>query len=74
MANKEKAWSYGDLSPVARENCKDQFMSVMCPYDSDGMENDTETDWEINVNAWIGDQFWIDQDGNWYDEGRKVRV
>lgn len=67
-------WMYEDLNQEAKENCKEQFMDIMCPYDSEGIEDYSEDDWRLNINEWIGEQYWIDLAGNWYDEERKVRV
>lgn len=63
--------SYDALSATAQINCIDQFVNIMCPYaDYDGCGL-----WviEADIKEMIGEQFYIDEDGNWYDEGRKVR-
>lgn len=63
--------SYDALSATAQINCIDQFINIMCPYsDYDGCGL-----WviETDIKEMIGEQFYIDEDGNWYDEGRKVR-
>ena len=62
--------SYDALSATAQINCIDQFVNVLCPYsDYDGCGI-----WviEADIKEMIGEQFYIDEDGNWYDEGRCV--
>lgn len=63
--------SYDTLTDTAKINCIDQFVNVLCPYEyCDNCSIDTI---EADIKELIGKQFYIDEDGNWYDEGRKVR-
>lgn len=64
--------SYDALSVWGKVNCIDQFVNVMNPYMDDEDVNDVK-DIEYEIKQWIGDQYYIDELGNWYDEGRKVR-
>ena len=67
-------YTFDELDHEAQDNCIDQFLGIMCPYDTDGsLEGATRDELRTTINAWIGDQFWVDKNGNWYDEGRMVR-
>lgn len=66
-------YSFDDLDRKAQENCVDQYLNVMCPYDTDGsLENATFDEIAESINYWIGDQYWIDSEGNWWDEYTRV--
>ena len=64
---------FNSLSTRAKINCMDQFVNIIVPYaDYDDCPNDIEcVVWDIE--EWVGDQYWFDENGDWYDEGRKVR-
>lgn len=65
---------FEDLDFYAKLNCMDQFVNVMCPYED--YRDMTLEEMAINIEYWLEpypDQYWIDKDGNWYDEGRRVR-
>lgn len=64
---------YEELGTKAKMNCVLQFINIICPYDYVGA-----TASEIGENADLfveatPDQYWFDQNGDWYDEGRKVK-
>lgn len=63
--------SYDKLGAFEKLNCIDQFINIMNPY-WDELPLDIG-DIEYDIKEMIGEQFYIDEDGNWYDEGRKVR-
>lgn len=66
---------FEDLDLYAKLNCMDQFVNIMCPYED--YSDLTLEEMAINIEYWLEpypDQYWIDLDGNWYDEGRMVRI
>lgn len=66
---------FEDLDLYAKLNCMDQFVNIMCPYED--YSDLTLEEMAINIEYWLEpypDQYWIDMDGNWYDEGRMVRI
>lgn len=63
---------YEDLTTTAKVHCMEEFISKMIPYDWDDVNDGSVSDLEETIKCWIGDQFWIDGDGNWYDDGMKL--
>lgn len=61
---------YEDLDLNAKANCVEQYMNIICPYED--FEGESLDEVGENVNYWIGDQFSVDENGNWYDEGRMI--
>lgn len=80
-----KKVKFNDLSKEARANCIEQYFGCIAWDDMDlndaiykGWENEgkpTERDYfgvDLFVEA-TPDQFYFDENGDWYDEGRKVK-
>lgn len=63
---------YEDLSTTAKIHCMEEFLGKMIPYGWDDVNDGTVADLEYTITCWIGNQYWIDGEGNWYDEGRKL--
>ena len=65
---------FEDLDIRAKLNCMEQFINIIVPYaDYDDCPNDME--YVIyDIGEWIGEQFYFDENGDWYDEGRKVKA
>lgn len=63
---------YADLSTMAKINCMSEFLNKVIPYDCEDVNNGDIEDLETTISYWIGEQYQIDRDGNWYDEGRKL--
>lgn len=54
-------------------NCVEQYINIICPYE-EFTESFEEVLWGIKYFVEADpDQFWFDENGDWYDEGRKVR-
>ena len=67
-------YTFRELSEEAQKNCLDQYINIMCPYDTAGdLDGASFEEIAESINYWTGDQFWFDKNGNWYDEGRMVR-
>jgi hypothetical protein len=54
-------------------NCVEQYINIICPY-----EEFTESFEEVllGIKYFVEatpDQFYFDENGDWYDEGKKVR-
>lgn len=65
---------FDDLGGKAKMNCVLQYKYIVCPYDDVGK---TATEIGRNADYFVEatpEQFWFDENGDWYDEGRKVRV
>ena len=68
----KKIVKYADLGTKAKANCVDQYVNIICPYD----EFEGVVDWKEHIDLFVEatpDQFYFDENGDWYDEGRKVR-
>lgn len=63
---------YEDLSTTAKIHCMEEFLGKMIPYGWDDVDDGSVADLEYTITCWIGNQYWIDGEGNWYDEGRKL--
>ena len=63
---------YDDLSTTAKITCMNEFIDKMIPYDWDDVNEGDVADLEATIREWISDQYYIDEDGYWYDEGRKI--
>ena len=61
-----------DLSTTAKVNCMNEFIAKMIPYEWDEVNDGSVADLEATITYWIGEQYQIDEEGYWYDEGRKV--
>lgn len=69
---------FQDLDIRAKLNCMEQFINVIVPYADYDMVDDGFgcTDMECvvaDIEEWVGEQFYFDKNGDWYDEGRMVR-
>ena len=66
--------AYYELNTRAKINCIDQFVNVICPYEEfDDFKIEVIPIWiQMFIDTAKG-QFWFDENGDWYDEGRKVR-
>ena len=63
---------YNDLGIRAKMNCVLQFINIICPYDYVGEKaSEIGENIDLFVEA-TPDQYWFDENGDWYDEGRKV--
>ena len=62
---------YDDLTTVAKVHCMEVFLNKVIPYDCEDVNSGSIADLEENIRCWIDGQFYIDGDGNWYDDGRK---
>lgn len=72
ITNNNTNVKFEDLDIRAKLNCMEQFINVIVPYADYDCPNDME--YVIcDIGEWNGDQFWFDENGDWYDEGRKVR-
>ena len=74
VKEEKKIVKFNDLGLRAKMNCVLQFDYIICPYDFVG-----STASEIGENADLfveatPDQYWFDENGDWYDEGRKVKA
>ena len=70
---------FQDLDIRAKLNCMEQFVNVIVPYADYDMVDEGFgcTDMEcvvVDIEEWVGEQLYFDENGDWYDEGRKVRV
>ena len=79
LKEEKKIVKFNDLGLRAKMNCVLQFVYIMCPYDEFSATeswrkhfDDIRDDIDLFVEA-TPDQFWFDENGDWYDEGRKVR-
>ena len=62
----------GHLRTVAKVHCMEEFLNKVIPYDCEDC-NEGDLDALLrNIGYWLGDQFYIDLDGNWYEEGRRL--
>lgn len=70
---------FEDLDIRAKLNCMEQFINIIVPYadyDEGCLDDVGLSNLEcviIDIGEWIGEQFWFDENGDWYDEGRKVK-
>ena len=69
---------FQDLDIRAKLNCMEQFVNIIVPYADYDMVDDAFgcTDMECvaaDIEEWVGEQFYFDTNGDWYDEGRMVR-
>lgn len=65
--------TFNELSMRAKVECMDQFLNVVVPYaDYDGVDNNLDY-LVVDIEETCGEQFYFDEDGNWYDEGRPMR-
>jgi hypothetical protein len=74
MERKTRRLRLHNLDVRAKVNCMEQFLNIMIPY---APEWDDETDLDdlvATIDEWVGEQYYFDRDGNWYDEGRRVRA
>ena len=65
-------YTFDDLDAVAKVHCMEVFLSRVIPYDCDDCRDGSLEDIATTINCWIGDQYFIDRNGNWYDEGRRL--
>lgn len=63
---------YDELSTTAKIHCMCNFLDKIVPYDWEDINEGNVADLEDTILYWIGSQYYIDEDGNWYDEGRKL--
>ena len=65
---------FNDLNIRAKLNCMEQFVNIIVPYaDYDDCPNNDLEYVVCDIEEWVGDQFYFDENGDWYDEGRMVR-
>ena len=75
----KKIVKFNDLELRAKLNCMEQFVNIIVPYadyDEGCLDDVGLTNLEcviMDIDEWNGDQFWFDENGDWYDEGSKVR-
>lgn len=71
----KKIVKFNDLDEIAKETCTEQYINVVCPMvalDEEEMLNIGEAI-DLFVEA-TPDQFWFDENGDWYDEGRPMQT
>ena len=68
-----RRFTFNDLSVRAKVNCADQFINIMVAYTTEWDDEYDLDDLAVTIDEWVGDQLYFDKNGDWYDEGRKVR-
>ena len=73
MEQKLRRLEFNNLNVRAKVNCADQFINIMVAYSTEWDEEYDLDDLAVTIDEWVSDQFWFDKNGDWYDEGRKVK-
>ena len=70
----KKIVKFNELDIRAKLNCMEQFIDIIVPYADYDDFPEEDLEYVISdIGEWVGEQFYFDTDGNWYDEGRMVR-
>ena len=74
VTEKVERVKFNELGKNEQKNCIDQFVYVVCAYEWNDIDpfEDIGVAIDLFVDA-TPEQFWFDENGDWYDEGRKVR-
>ena len=74
VTEKVERVKFWDLGTREKINCMEQYVNIICPYewfDDEPLEYlGEDIEWFVSADP---NQFYFDKNGDWYDEGRKVR-
>ena len=63
---------YEDLSTTAKIMCMSNFLNRVIPYGWDDVNDGDIADLEDTIIYWLGGQFTIDEDGDWFCDGEII--